>query len=97
MVGECSVVDESILRQDGEVLADVVVKTYFILGLHHVSLAVCLIHVVTCLGIEFLADDRSDDEGIYTLCLVANLSIQVAVFSICIIEVVDALGKSHTC
>ena len=89
MVGKCLVIDESIFRQDGEVLADVIVQTYLILVLHHVTLAVGFIHVVTCLGIKLFLDDWGDGECIYTLRLVAYLLIDIAVAGVGIIEVVE--------
>ena len=93
VLGKCSVVDVGILREDGEVLGDVVVQARLVLCLHAVRLAVVLVHVVASLGIELLADDRGDDEGIDTLRLVAYFFVQVAILGIVVVEVVDALGE----
>ena len=95
MLRECLVVDERILGKDRDSLADVEVQTCLILGSLHVALAVRLIHVVTHLHVDtavlWQLSQWSDNQSIYTLCLVANLLVQVAILGICIIEVVDAL------
>ena len=97
MLLQSAVVDERIFCEDGEVLADVIIQTSLILGSHHVGLAVGLIHVVACLGIELLAYYRGNDECINALGLIAYLAVQIAVFRVGISVVGDAFGKCHTC
>ena len=97
MLGKGLVIHQCILGEDGDSLADVEVQTCLILGLLHVALAVRLIHVVTCLDVDtavlWQLCQWGDDQAIYTLCLVADLFIQIAVFGVGIVEVGDALGK----
>ena len=101
MLRECLVVDERILGKDRDSLADVEVQTCLILGSLHVALAVRLIHVVTCLHVDtavlWQLSQWGDNQSIYTLCLIANLLVQVAILGICIIEVVDALCDCVSC
>ena len=98
MLGEGLVIHQCILGEDADSLADVEVQTCLILGLLHVVLAVRLIHVVTCLDIDsavlWQLCQWGDNQAIYTLCLVANLLVQAAIFGIGIVEISDALGKS---
>lgn len=98
MLRECLVVDERILGKDRDSLADVEVQTCLILGSLHVALAVRLIHVVTHLHVDtavlWQLSQWGDDQSIYTLCLVANLCIQIAVLGVGIVEVGDALVKA---
>ena len=98
MLRECLVVDKRILGKDRDSLADVEVQTCLILGSLHVALAVRLIHVVTCLDVDsavlWQLSQWSDNQSLYTLCLVANLFIKIAVFGVGIVEIGDALGKS---
>ena len=95
MLRECLVVDERILGKDRDSLADVEVQTCLILGSLHVALAVRLIHVVTCLHVDtavlWQLSQWGDNQSIYTLCLVADFCIQIAVLGVGIVEVVDAL------
>ena len=101
MLRECLVVDECILGEDRDTLADVEVQTSLILGSLHVALAVRLIHVVTRLHVDSAVlrqlSQWSDNQSVNTLCLVANLLVQVAILGICIIEVVDALCECLSC
>ena len=98
VLGEGLVVDQRILGEDADSLADVEVQTCLILGLLHVVLAVRLIHVVTRLDIDsavlWQLCQWSDNQSIYTLSLIANLFIKIAVFGVGIVEIGDALGKS---
>ncbi len=98
MLGEGLVVDQRILGEDGDSLADVEVQTCLILGSLHVALAVRLIHVVTCLDVDsavlWQLSQWGDNQSVYTLCLVADFCIQIAVLGVGIVEVGDALGKS---
>ena len=98
MLRECLVVDERILGKDRDSLANVEVQTCLILGSLHVVLAVRLIHVVTRLHVDtavlWQLSQWSDNQSIYTLCLVAGFCIQIAVLGVGIVEVGDALGKS---
>lgn len=98
MLRECLVVDERILGKDRDSLADVEVQTCLILGSLHVALAVRLIHVVTRLHVDtavlWQLSQWGDNQSIYTLCLVADVCIQIAVLGVGIVEVGDALGKS---
>ena len=98
MLGEGLVVDQRILGEDADSLADVEVQTCLILGLLHIVLAVRLIHVVTCLHVDtavlWQLCQWGDNQSIYTLCLVADFCIQIAVLGVGIVEVGDALGKS---
>ena len=52
VLGEGLVVDQCILGEDADSLADMEVQTCLILSLLHVALAVRLIHVVTRLDID---------------------------------------------
>ena len=101
MLRECLVVDERILGKDRDSLADVEVQTCLILGSLHVALAVRLIHVVTCLHVDtavlWQLSQWGDNQSIYTLCLVADFCIQIAVLGVGIIEVVDALCECLSC
>lgn len=101
MLRECLVVDERILGKDRDSLADMEVQTCLILGSLHVALAVRLIHVVTRFHVDaavlWQLSQWGDNQSIYTLCLVANLLVQVAILGICIIEVVDALCECLSC
>ena len=101
MLRECFVVDERILGKDRDSLADVEVQTCLILGPLHVALAVRLIHVVTRLYVDTAVlwelCQRSDNQSVNTLSLIANLLVQVAILGICIIEVVDALCECLSC
>ena len=98
MLRECLVVDERILGKDRDSLADVEVQTSLILGSLHVALAVRLIHVVTRLHVDtavlWQLSQWGDNQSIYTLCLVADFCIQIAVLGVGIVEVGDALVKS---
>jgi hypothetical protein len=95
---ECLVVDERILGKDADSLADVEVQTCLILGSLHVALAVRLIHVVTRLHVDtavlWQLSQWGDNQSIYTLCLVADFCIQIAVLGVGIVVIGDALGKS---
>ena len=97
VLGQRLVVDQRILGEDGDSLADVEVQASFILGLLHVVLAVRLIHVVTRLDVDsavlWQLSQWGNDQSIYTLCLIANLFIKIAVLGVSIVEVGDALGK----
>ena len=91
---QSAVVDECIFCEDGEVLADVIIQTSLILGSHHVGLAVGLIHVVTCLGIELLAHYRGDDECINTLALLPILPFRLQSFEFASPWLVMLLAKA---
>ena len=77
---KCLVVDECILGEDGDTLADVEVQTSLILGSLHVALAVRLIHVVTRLHVDtavlWQLSQWGDNQSIYTL-----LHYQIGVFN----------------
>ena len=98
MLGEGLVIHQCILGEDADSLADVEVQASLILGLLHIVLAVRLIHVVTCLDVDsavlWQLSQWGDNQSIYTLCLVADFCIQIAVLGVGIVEVGDALGKS---
>ena len=97
MLSQRLVVDQRILGEDGDSLADVEVQASLILGLLHIVLAVRLIHVVTCLDVDsavlWQLSQWSDNQSVNTLCLVANLFIKIAVLGVIIVEISDALGK----
>ena len=101
VLGQRLVVDQCILGEDGDSLADVEVQTSLILGLLHVVLAVRLIHVVTRLDVDsavlWQLSQWGNDQSVNTLCLIANLLVQVAILGICIVEVVDALCECLSC
>lgn len=82
MLLQSAVVDERIFCEDGEVLADVIIQTSLILGSHHVGLAVGLIHVVACLGIELLAHCRGNDECVNVLGLLPILPFRLQSFEL---------------
>lgn len=50
-----TVVDEGILCEDGEVLANMEVETSLVLSLHHVHVTIRLVHVVTSLDVYLVA------------------------------------------
>ena len=98
MLGKGLVINQCILGEDADSLADVEVQTCLILGSLHVALAVRLIHVVTCLHVDtavlWQLSQWGDNQSVHTLCLVADFCIQIAVLGVGIVEIGDALGKS---
>ena len=98
VLGQRLVVDQRILGENGDSLADVEVQTCLILGLLHVILAVRLIHVVTRLDVDsavlWQLSQWGNDQSVNTLCLIANILVDAAILGVSIVEVGDALGKS---
>ena len=91
-----TIVDIGINTTQFKVLVEFVVKSQIVLCALFLHPIRWLVHIVTCLGMELSGNDRCDDQGIDTLCLVA-VSTEIAVTGSSVIRMAQCLCKSITC